>query len=158
MIVKDIIAEDFVNYKKPCMTIGFPHCTFKCEKNSGIRCCQNSALANAPDIQISIDRIVELYVNNPITQAICCQGLEPFDDFTDLYELIKQFRKHTQDDVVIYTGYTKDEILEHIRCLKANFTNIIVKFGRYIPNQQPHYDEVLGVMLASDNQKGVKIC
>ena len=158
MIVKDIITEDFVNYKKTCMTIGFPHCSFKCEKDCGIQCCQNSALANAPDIQISIDRIVELYVNNPITQAICCQGLEPFDDFTDLYELIKQFRKHTQDDVVIYTGYTKDEILEHIRCLKANFTNIIVKFGRYIPNQQPHYDEVLGIMLASDNQKGVKIC
>ncbi len=158
MIVKDIITEDFVNYKKPCMTIGFPHCSFKCEKDCGIQCCQNSALANAPDIQISIDRIVELYVNNPITQAICCQGLEPFDDFIDLYGLIKQFRKHTQDDVVIYTGYTKDEISEHIKYLKANFTNIIVKFGRYIPNQQSHYDEVLGVMLASDNQKGVKIC
>ena len=158
MNVKDIIIEDFVNYKKPCMTIGFSHCSFKCEKDCGIRCCQNSALAKAPNIEIGIDRIVELYVSNPITQAICCQGLEPFDDFADLYELIRQLRKHTQDDVVIYTGYTETEISEQILSLKTNFSNIIVKFGRYIPDQKPHYDEVLGVELASDNQKGVKIC
>ena len=158
MNVKDIIIEDFVNYKKPCMAIGFPHCSFKCEKDCGIQCCQNSALAKAPNIEIGIDRIVELYVSNPITQAICCQGLEPFDDFADLYELIRQLRKHTQDDVVIYTGYTETEISEQILSLKTNFSNIIVKFGRYIPDQKPHYDEVLGVELASDNQKGVKIC
>lgn len=158
MIVKNILIEDFINYKKPCMTIGFPHCSFKCEKDCGIRCCQNSVLAKAPNIEIAIDRIIDLYVNNPITQGICCQGLEPFDDFADLYELIKQLRKHTQDDVVIYTGYTETEISEQILTLKANFTNIIVKFGRYIPDQKPHYDEVLGIELASDNQKGVKIC
>ena len=38
------------------------------------------------------------------------------------------------------------------------FTNIIIKFGRYIPNQKPHYDEVLGVNLASDNQYAERIC
>jgi len=30
--------------------------------------------------------------------------------------------------------------------------NIIVKFGRYRPNQEKHYDKILGVFLASDNQ------
>ena len=35
---------------------------------------------------------------------------------------------------------------------KMNFKNIIIKYGRYIPDQEPHYDEVLGVNLASDNQ------
>ena len=30
--------------------------------------------------------------------------------------------------------------------------NIIIKFGRYIPNQEKHYDDVLGIELASDNQ------
>lgn len=35
--------------------------------------------------------------------------------------------------------------------------NIIVKFGRFIPNQHPHYDEVLGINLASDNQYAEKI-
>lgn len=38
------------------------------------------------------------------------------------------------------------------------FKNIIIKFGRYIPNQTSHHDDVLGVTLASPNQKGELIC
>ena len=30
MKIKGLISEDFVNYKKPAMTIMFPYCTFKC--------------------------------------------------------------------------------------------------------------------------------
>jgi hypothetical protein len=41
-----------------------------------------------------------------------------------------------------------DFILEEI----LPYKNVIIKYGRYIPNQTPHYDEVLGVNLASDNQ------
>ena len=26
-----------------------------------------------------------------------------------------------------------------------DFENMVIKFGRYIPNQQSHYDKVLGV-------------
>jgi hypothetical protein len=29
---------------------------------------------------------------------------------------------------------------------------VIVKFGRFIPNQKSHYDEILGVNLVSPNQ------
>lgn len=32
-----------------------------------------------------------------------------------------------------------------------------LKFGRYIPNQTPHYDSILGVNLASDNQYAERI-
>ena len=158
MIVKDIIIEDFINYKKPCMTIAFPYCSFKCEKECGIKCCQNNALIISPNININIEHLAELYIDNPITQAICFQGLEPFDSWNDILQLITLLRKQTLDDIVIYTGYYEDEIQPYIDRLKADFKNIIIKFGRYIPNQQPHYDEILGVMLASDNQKGVKIC
>lgn len=158
MIVKDIIIEDFINYKKPCMTIGFPHCSFKCEQECGIKCCQNNELIKASNLKIDAERIVELYTDNPITQAICCQGLEPFDSWHDLLRLISLLRKKTLDDIVIYTGYYENEIQSYIDELKANFKNIVIKFGRYIPNQTPHYDEVLGVNLASDNQKGVRIC
>jgi hypothetical protein len=35
--------------------------------------------------------------------------------------------------------------------------NIIIKYGRYIPNQASHYDNVLGVYLASNNQFAEKI-
>ena len=55
------------------------------------------------------------------------------------------------DDIVIYTGYNKEELIDRIEWL-SGFSNIIVKFGRYIPNQEKHFDEVLGIYLASDNQ------
>ena len=32
------------------------------------------------------------------------------------------------------------------------FNRIIIKFGRYIPNDKPRHDEVLGITLASSNQ------
>lgn len=152
MIVKQLIDEDFVNYKKASMLIGFPYCTMKCDKECGQPVCQNSALAAAPEIRINSRDIVERYLNNPITSAIVYQGMEPMDSYTDLKTLTKTFREYTDDDIVIYTGYNKDEILDAINYLKDNFSNIIVKFGRYIPGQQPHYDSVLGVNLASDNQ------
>ena len=31
------------------------------------------------------------------------------------------------------------------------FPNIVIKFGRYIPNHEKHYDEVLGIYLVSNN-------
>ena len=81
-----------------------------------------------------------------------------FDDIDELMAFICEFRNRCNDDIVIYTGYYEDEIRSYINKLKTDFKNIVVKFGRYIPDQQPHYDEVLGVYLASDNQKGVHIC
>ena len=153
MLIKGIISEDFVNYKKPAMTIMFPHCNgFKC----GAEYCQNSPLSKAEDIEMDISDIVIRYLNNPITESVVMQGLEPFDSWNDLIELVKQLRESTDDDIVIYTGYYKNEVIEKINEL-SKYTNIIVKFGRYIPNQEKHYDEVLGVYLASSNQKGEKI-
>lgn len=157
MIVKGIIDEDFVNYKLPSMIIEFPHCDFKCNKLSGKQVCHNSILANAPDIKISIEEIVDRYLSNDITKAIIFQGLEPFESFDELLSLVKLFREnHCYDDVVIYTGYNKDEILNYIKKLEK-FPNIIIKFGRFIPNQKHHLDPVLGVDLASDNQYAERI-
>ena len=90
---------------------------------------------------------------NKITKAVCCQGLEPLDSAEELYALIKEFRKECKDDIVIYTGYNKEDCIVW-RHLMRQFKNIIMKYGLFIPNQKPHYDEVLGVYLASDNQYG----
>lgn len=156
MIIKDIIDEDFVNYKKPSMVIAFPYCSFKCDKECGRAVCQNSPLANEPNIEISYDDLIERYLNNGITSAIVCQGLEPLDSDSpfDIMALLTFLRKkyNLDDDFVIYTGYNKDEIEDWIIDSLKNFGNVIIKYGRYIPNQEPHYDEVLGVNLASDNQ------
>lgn len=156
MRIKGLKDEDFVNYKKPSMFIGFPSCSWKCEKECGKKVCQNGTLATSSDITIEAKSIVNRYINNPITSSIVCGGLEPFDAWDDLYRLIVYMRVSTQDDIVIYTGYYKEEIEEYINELKT-FRNIIIKFGRYIPNQEKHYDEVLGVYLASNNQYAEKI-
>ena len=157
MKLKYLIDEDFINYSKPAMFIGFPKCSFKCDIESGQKICQNSHLATLPNIEISKEKIVQRYIDNPITKAVVVGGLEPLDTFTELFDLIKTFREKTLDDIVIYTGYTETEKYDEVYLGLGHFSNIYVKFGRYIPNQESHYDKVLGVKLASDNQYGVKI-
>ena len=152
MKIKGLITEDFVNYKKASMTIIFPYCTFKCGKDY----CQNSSLAKSPIIEISVDDLINRYINNPITEAVVMQGLEPFDSWNDLKEFVQKLREYNNDDIVIYTGYNKDEVSKYIKELSV-YPNIIIKFGRYIPNQDGHYDDVLGVYLISNNQYAERI-
>ena len=156
MLIKGFKDEDFVNYKKSSMFVGFPYCTFKCDKECGKQVCQNSALANSQGIEISIASLINRYINNPITEAIVCGGLEPFDTYQQLLEFITELRKQTDDDIVIYTGYYKNEIQDYINEL-MQFKNIIIKFGRYVTNQEKHFDNVLEINLASDNQYAEKI-
>lgn len=160
MIVKAIRSEWFQDYKQPSMFIAFPNCSFKCDRECGKKMCQNSHLAKLPNIEISAESVIEKYIKNPITEAIVCGGLEPLDNFYDLWCFIFILRTkfHCDDTVVIYTGYTEEECVKNgwIDLLKK-FDNIIVKFGRYIPNQQTYYDNILGVKLASDNQYSIKI-
>lgn len=156
MKVKNIIFEDFVNYKKPSMFIATSKCTFKCDKEAGCQVCQNSDLANSPIIEINNDEIIKRYLDNPITEAVVIGGLEPFDTFEELYQFIKDFRRKSNDDIIIYTGYYPEEVSGKIRQLSL-FLNIVIKFGRFIPNQKSHYDTVLGIELASDNQEAVRM-
>ena len=74
----------------------------------------------------------------------------------ELLDFIKAFRINHSNTIVIYTGYYESEIEEQLAKLRK-FQNIIIKFGRFIPNQESHFDEVLGVYLASDNQYAKKI-
>lgn len=158
MILKGIIDEDFVNYKKPSMTLMFPYCDFKCDKECGENVCQNSSLATSPNIEVNIDTLIDRYTNNPITKSIVMQGLEVFYSYDDLFDFVHALRRiGCNDDIVIYTGYDYREIYHKIDELSHFFKNIIIKYGRFIPNQQPHYDEVLGVYLASDNQYAERI-
>ena len=146
LIVKQIVYEDFINYREPAMLIAFPKCKWKC----GYELCQNREIAALPDIKIDPDEIVKRYIANHFTSALVCGGLEPFDSFDDLAALTEAFRKHSGDPCVIFTGYTEPE-LSAIKYLRV-YKNIIVKFGRFIPNHIPQYDRILGVYLPSDNQ------
>lgn len=161
MKLKTYQVERFQDFKLPCMYVAFPKCSFKCEKECRRKICQNSHVAKIPDIEVNAETLYKKYVENPIPRAVVLGGLEPFDSWNDVYELISYFRANNiSDTFVIYTGYTEDELNETtiLSTLKSEFTNIIVKFGRYIPDQISHYDEVLGVELASDNQYALQIC
>lgn len=153
MRVKGIIDYDCTNYKEPTLTIEFPHCDFKCDRLNGCQVCQNSPLAAEPDIEVSGEQIWKMYSENPLTKAFCFQGLEPFDSYMDLIELIAFIRKNKNcdDPIIIYTGYNKDEDKVTQMSL-SHYSNIIVKWGRFIMGQEPHYDPILGVNLASNNQ------
>ena len=166
MKVKGVVFEDFVNYRAPALFIAMPSCTFKCDHECGRAVCQNSALVQEPDLEIEKDDLIENYINNRITEAVVFGGLEPFDSMMDLLSFVDSFRRQYEqnDPIIIYTGYTEDELLtgaygagpsdlmkNQYECLRQ-YPNIIVKFGRYRPNEESHLDKLLGVRLASPNQ------
>ena len=155
MLIKNLIDVDFINYKKPSMFIIMPHCSFKCDKENGCLMCQNSSLVHEPTHNVDTRLMVTRYIENPITKAVTFGGLEPLDTIEDVLEFVDILRNiyKNEDDVVIYTGYTEEELInnkDYKRILE--YGNIVIKYGRFRPNQTPHYDEVLGVNLVSDNQ------
>lgn len=159
MWIKGLEIEDFVNYKKPCMFISMGTCDWKCciEQGLDISICQNSKLAKAQEYNISLDKLYKYYITNPITEAIVIGGLEPFTRYQDIYDFVKFFRDNKcNDDIIIYTGYMPEEFSSDLLSSITNQGNIIIKFGRYIPNRPNIYDEVLGVTLASDNQFAIE--
>ena len=158
MWLKGITDEDFVNYKVPSMFIATAVCDFKCDRDCGKPVCQNAELVNIDQIHTDDDYLIKRYLHNPISKAMVFGGLEPFDQWQELFPFIQKLRMQygCTDPVVIYTGYTEEEINGQLHFLMS-LPNIIVKFGRFVPDQEPHMDEVLGVKLASDNQYAKQI-
>lgn len=158
MKLKGIIDYDCTNYKEPVLALEFPYCDFKCDKLNGCQVCQNSSLVKEPTIEIPLKTIWELYKQNPLTKGFCLQGLEPLDSIDDVLNFIKYIRGNNfcNDPIIIYTGYDKEEVTKFIYQI-TNFDNIIIKWGRFIKGQNLHYDRILGVNLASDNQYAEKI-
>ncbi len=159
MIIKGLIDEDFVNYHIPAMFIASSKCDWKCciEYGKTIDMCQNSPLYESKSIELSAEEIFRRYISNSITHALVIGGLEPMLQFDEVWDVIEYFRINgVNDDIVIYTGYYPDEISNKVEKLKK-FPNIIIKFGRYIPNDEKHYDHVLGISLASKNQFAKRI-
>lgn len=157
MKINNIKIEDFVNYKKPSLFIGMGSCNWKCcyEADIPITECQNNEL-NGYKTEVEVRSLVDAYMRNSITQAIVIGGLEPFSDFINLLDLVSALRAKTEDDIVIYTGYYPHELTEYLIKL-SEYDNIIIKFGRFKPNEKPVKDELLGVELASSNQYAVRL-
>ena len=153
--IKDNI---FTDYKKTSMLISMPICCGKCYKevNKDKSMCHNEHLDKSNIIDVSNQYIIDRYIKNPLSKAVIFGGKEPFDSFEDVVAFIEDFRKHSTDEIIIYSGYYKNEVKDEILKLKS-FNNIIIKFGRYKPNTESIYSEVLGVKLASSNQYARRI-
>lgn len=155
MKIKEILDECFQDYKKTSMLVSMTKCDWKCcrEANIPISVCQNSDIAQQCDIVINAEDLIKRYLKNPISNAIVFGGLEPMLQFDEILEFTRLLRLNYKcnDDIVIYTGYYPDEITDKTKKL-TEFENIIIKFGRYIPNRPKVYDEILGIELISDNQ------
>lgn len=157
--LKNLVEEDFVNYKKISMFLGTSICDWKCclDGNFDKSICQNHALGESSAREFDIEFLYNRYKGNNLSESIVFGGLEPFLQFEELLSFIQYFRdRNCLDDIVIYTGYYKEEIEDKIQKLQE-YPNIIIKYGRFIPNQESHFDEILGVKLASENQYAEKI-
>lgn len=160
MRVLTVVDERFDDYKKPSMFIGTISCGGKCCIEAGIptSVCQNDGWRSRAPVTIDSCELCERYLANKVTEAVIFGGLEPFEQFNEMEEVIHDLRLvfRCNDDVVIYTGYYPEEIKEQLKTLSA-YKNIIVKFGRFVPNSTSRFDDVLGVTFASDNQYAERI-
>lgn len=165
-----LIETDVVNFWRTSMCIGMPYCDGKCWKDLNARggnydwsLCHNGGLLKERKIEIPVNELAKKYVNNPLSHAVVFAGMEPLISMNEVVAFIAYLRGacRCDDPVIIYTGYNEDEepyIKFHNLLETAEVNNVIVKFGRYVPDQKSHLDPVLKVMLASDNQYAKQIC
>lgn len=145
---------DLVNYKDPTFTVAMGiTCTFKCDRENGTQLCQNYPLTKELVIHYSISKTIGRYKRQSFAKSLTLQGLEPLDNMTQLIWLLIKFREETNDKIIIWTGYTEEECSSFIALLnELDIHNVIIKFGRFRPNQESHMDELLGVKLVNPEQ------
>lgn len=152
--VKDV-TEVFQDYKKPALMVCTAHCDFKCCKDAGYDVCHNMKVAKQRGVFLPFARLLNMVNKSTLTDAVLFGGLEPFLQADELVQCIEYLRAHGMTkDIVIYTGYDRSE-LDQKTLLRLSCSQVIVKFGRYVPNSSPVFDPILGIILASDNQYGV---
>jgi MoaA/NifB/PqqE/SkfB family radical SAM enzyme len=147
MKIKDVVVEDFCNYRLPSMFIVTSRCKIKCTG------CQNEYLLNLKTFDVSNEVLWDIYSKSDITRAIVIGGLEPFEQTDEVLDLINYFRSHgCTDPFIIYTGYEEDEIPKTLIDTLKSYGNIFLKIGRYDSSKESYYNEQLGITLASNNQ------
>jgi pyruvate-formate lyase-activating enzyme len=140
------------------MLIATHSCDYKCliEKNLPLDVCQNSHLSMCETKSEEIELLIKRFNDNKLSDCIIFAGLEPMLQFKEILNFIKEFRKKNNEDVIIYTGYYENEVLDKLNIL-SNYKNIIVKFGRYDASLSSIFDNILNVELISNNQYAKKI-
>lgn len=149
MWIKDVF-ENFTDYNKISMYIFGTTCRLNC------RNCFHDHTRSYANKEVNEEELADYILSNKLVKAVLFSGLNWLDQIDDLISFISIFRQKSNNDVVIYTGYTEDESFEYIKRLKK-FDNIIIKFGRYVPGTEQIFDSTLGITLNSNNQYAKKI-
>lgn len=161
MIIHDI-RETLGDYKKHSLLISVGTCSGKCWKELGLdeSICHNNILKESVK-DMSNDRIVKIikgYIEDGMISSVIFGGLEPIEQIEDIKYIINEVEEISKKyvikiDIVIYTGFYREEIEECVESLtKDRYNKLIIKYGRFIPNSKSRYDKVLGITLSSDNQ------
>lgn len=153
----DVKTDNITDYKKTSLLLVFPFCSGKCGEE-----CQNKHLMGTTPTGYKNTDIINLYIDLPSHGAVVFAGLEPWDSFSEMKQLVKDFvSQYKAIDIVIYTGYEYNEIENQIQelvdCFKANVANsddnLIIKYGMYDVNKKEYWkSNILGVNLATTNQ------
>lgn len=154
-----MIEENNLNhYYKNGLLIATVNCDWKClkESNLSLDVCQNSHTNKMKTKTIEVSKLVCMFEENLMSDCVIFAGLEPMLQIEEIVKFIEVFRVSNDSDVIIYTGYYKKEIEDTVNRLKK-YDNIIIKFGRFIPNVDSVYDNVLKIKLVSGNQYAEKI-
>jgi hypothetical protein len=146
----------FNDYKKVGLYVPTSCCTFKCvteAKEKGIEFieCQNHALLGCNKINMSAKDIYNMVQEDVFVEAVILSGLDPLDSFEETIEFIDEFRKLSDMEIVIFTGYKEEEISNKMSLL-SKYNGITMKVGRYDPTIPPRYDPIGEVTLATGNQ------
>ena len=140
------------------MLIATHSCDYKClvEKNLPLDICQNSHLSMCETKSEEVEILIKRFNDNLLSDCIIFAGLEPMLQFEEIVNFIKEFRRTNSEDIILYTGYYENEVLDKLNIL-SKFENIIIKFGRYDNSLSSNFDNVLKVELISKNQYAKKI-
>jgi len=144
----------FNDYKKVGLYIATPFCNFKCVKEAkekGVEVtCHNGGLDYVSDM--SAQDVVEKHLSiNPFAECIILSGLDPIDNWVETKQFINDFRKITDMEIVLFTGYYPNEIMDKLVELEHH-EDIMFKFGRFNPINKPRFDDLGGVKLSTGNQ------
>lgn len=165
----DVATDNVTDYKETSLFLVFPYCSGKCGEE-----CQNKDLRKKEVKEFNTEDIIKFYQSLDTHNAVVCGGLEPWDSFEELKQLVEDFARSSSVkpvDFVIYTGY--DNLIKYYfdgryREVKEDFfdllqtwinyadpsSNLIIKQGKYDINRKTSWhSDVLGVDLATNNQE-----
>ncbi len=149
--ILNIFKETIVDGPGLRYSIYFSGCSHNCEG------CHNTKSWNSLNGDLLntdlLDKIVSDINKNNLLDGVTISGGDPLYNPEDMYFILKYLKEHTDKHIMLYTGYTLEEIMQcssKSKCLK--FIDTLVE-GRFIKSL---YDPTL-TFVGSKNQRIINL-